>query len=158
MNTRVPINTNTPELPAIPGSDGGGGIPDAHANSHKHGGTDEVAVSSPSPNGIVKADASGKISDGWIPASVARVPHTHARAEIVDFPQLATVAETGDYGDLLGLPDILGESPQDGKIYGRKDGGWVEVVGGGGGTLTAPDGGIWQLVVDNDGVLGVVKL
>lgn len=29
---------------------------------------------------------------------------------------------------------------------------------GGGGTLTAPDGGEWQLVVDNDGILGVVKL
>jgi len=60
-----------------------------------------------------------------------------------------------------GGPVWVTESPEDGKIYGRKDGGWVEVVGGGGewdGTLIAPDASQWVLSVDNDGVLTATKV
>jgi hypothetical protein len=37
-----------------------------HAVTHKHGGVDEVAISSPAPNEIPKALATGKISTGWL--------------------------------------------------------------------------------------------
>lgn len=39
--------------------------PVAHATSHKHGGSDEVATATPTANAIPKADASGKL-DSWI--------------------------------------------------------------------------------------------
>lgn len=38
----------------------------AHATSHQHGGSDEVATATPGANAIVKADADGKIGAGWI--------------------------------------------------------------------------------------------
>lgn len=40
--------------------------PSAHASSHQHGGTDEIATATPGANAIVKADADGKIGAGWI--------------------------------------------------------------------------------------------
>lgn len=43
----------------------------AHATSHKHGGSDEVATATPAANAIPKADGTGKLNAGWIPASVA---------------------------------------------------------------------------------------
>lgn len=43
---------------------------------------------------------------------------------------LAAVAFSGDYDDLSG------DAPSDGSTYGRKDGAWVTVTGGGGGSLT----------------------
>ncbi len=36
----------------------------AHATSHRHGGSDEVATATPGANAIVKADADGKIGGG----------------------------------------------------------------------------------------------
>lgn len=42
-----------------------GGIPAAHASSHQHGGSDEVATATPAANAIPKADGSGKL-DSWI--------------------------------------------------------------------------------------------
>lgn len=39
--------------------------PVAHATSHKHGGSDEIATATPSANAIPKADSSGKL-DSWI--------------------------------------------------------------------------------------------
>lgn len=46
--------------------------PTSHAASHQHGGADEVATATPSANAIPKADASGQLSDGWIPVGVLR--------------------------------------------------------------------------------------
>ena len=43
--------------------------PTAHAASHKHGGSDEVATATPGLNEIVKADGAGDLADGWIKAS-----------------------------------------------------------------------------------------
>ncbi len=40
-----------------------------HANTHQHGGSDEVATASPAANAIPKADGTGKLPDGWIAES-----------------------------------------------------------------------------------------
>ena len=42
----------------------GGGV---HAEQHMHGGLDEVSTSTPAANAIPKADAAGKLSEGWLP-------------------------------------------------------------------------------------------
>jgi hypothetical protein len=44
--------------------------PTAHAASHQHGGSDEVATATPAANSIPKADASAKV-DGWVSANAA---------------------------------------------------------------------------------------
>jgi len=41
--------------------------------------------------------------------------------------ELASVATSGLYSDLLNQPTIIAEAPSDGKQYARKNGGWVEV-------------------------------
>jgi hypothetical protein len=40
--------------------------PTAHAASHKHGGSDEVAVASSAANGVPKASAGGVLASGWL--------------------------------------------------------------------------------------------
>lgn len=51
-----------------------------HSSTHKHGGIDEIAVSVPAANAIVKAKSDGKIDSGWLDISL-------------------------DHGDLSGLED-----------------------------------------------------
>jgi hypothetical protein len=53
-----------------------GGIPTAHAASHKHGGSDEVAVVEPAANAIPKAGADGLLDPGWLPAGSGFDPDT----------------------------------------------------------------------------------
>lgn len=43
-----------------------GGVPGAHAASHQHGGSDEVATATPANNAIPKANGSGKLANGWL--------------------------------------------------------------------------------------------
>lgn len=43
--------------------------PASHAASHQHGGADEIATASPAANAIPKANGSGDLDDGWVPAS-----------------------------------------------------------------------------------------
>jgi hypothetical protein len=45
--------------------------PAAHATSHKHGGSDEIATAAPAANAIPKADASGKLASGWVSKQLA---------------------------------------------------------------------------------------
>lgn len=45
-----------------------------------------------------------------------------------------------DGGKVRQGPSLLAEAPKDGKQYARKDGGWAEVAGGGGGTTA----GVWD--------------
>lgn len=52
----------------------GGGTPSAHATSHQHGGSDEVATATPTANAIPKAGAGGTLAAGWI-AGVAPTAH-----------------------------------------------------------------------------------
>ncbi len=40
-----------------------------HASTHQHGGADEVATATPAANAIPKAEASGELNLGWLPAS-----------------------------------------------------------------------------------------
>lgn len=42
-------------------------VPAPHAPTHKHGGSDEVAVAVAAANAIPKADGTGKLAAGWIP-------------------------------------------------------------------------------------------
>ena len=41
--------------------------PSAHASSHRHGGSDEVATSTPAANAIPKAGAGGTLDPAWLP-------------------------------------------------------------------------------------------
>lgn len=52
------------------GGGGGGGAPSAHAATHRHGGSDEVATGTPSANAIPKADPNGKL-DTWVSSGAA---------------------------------------------------------------------------------------
>ena len=47
--------------------------PTAHAASHRHGGSDEIAAASPGPNAIPKAGPGGTLADGWLSATIARL-------------------------------------------------------------------------------------
>lgn len=49
--------------------------------------------------------------------------------------------------------DILPEAPEDGKLYARQNGAWVEADGAAPTfrRITAPDGSIWRETIDNDG-------
>jgi hypothetical protein len=47
--------------------------PGAHAASHKHAGSDEVAVAAAAANAIPKAGSGGTLAAGWIPPGVATV-------------------------------------------------------------------------------------
>lgn len=49
--------------------------PSAHATSHQHGGSDEVAVAAAGANAIPKADAGGKLAVGWIPSHATTHQH-----------------------------------------------------------------------------------
>ena len=51
---------------------GSGGVPDPHASSHQHGGSDEVATLTPSAYAIPKADATGSL-DAWVSAEAIPV-------------------------------------------------------------------------------------
>jgi len=55
---------------------GGGGTPDAHAASHQHGGTDEVATATPAPNVIPKTGTNNFLAMGFLSATVASKPNT----------------------------------------------------------------------------------
>ncbi|MBM3724374.1 MAG: hypothetical protein FJW40_02965 [Acidobacteria bacterium] len=50
---------------------GGAGGP--HANSHQHGGADEVATATPGANAIVKANGTGRLASGWSPLLTSSV-------------------------------------------------------------------------------------
>lgn len=69
-----------------------GVAPAAHAASHKHGGSDQVATATPGANEIPKADGSGKLDAGWIPSSIA----TDAEVSAGD---VATEAAANAYTD-----------------------------------------------------------
>ena len=47
--------------------------PSAHATSHKHGGSDEIATATAAANAIPKADSAGKL-DGWISSATTSTP------------------------------------------------------------------------------------
>jgi len=56
---------------AIGGGTAAAAAPLAHASTHQHGGTDEVAVAVPAANAIPKALASRQLDPGWIPAAAS---------------------------------------------------------------------------------------
>lgn len=53
-----------------------GVTPSAHASTHQHGGSDEVATATAAPNAIPKADAAGQLAAGWMPALTGDVTTT----------------------------------------------------------------------------------
>jgi len=55
--------------------------PTAHAASHKNGGSDEVATATPAANAIPKADGTGKLAAGWLPATTAIFGANHQTVE-----------------------------------------------------------------------------
>ena len=50
---------------------------ETHAAEHKHGGNDEVASATPGPNAIPKADATGRLANGWLPQSATLTTTNH---------------------------------------------------------------------------------
>lgn len=65
--------------------------PTAHATSHQHGGSDEVAVAAPAANAIPKAGAGSTLAAGWLPAATESA---QGAAEIAT--QVETDAGTDD--------------------------------------------------------------
>lgn len=45
--------------------------PSAHASSHQHGGSDQIATATPGANAIPKAGSGGTLADGWLSANVS---------------------------------------------------------------------------------------
>ena len=65
--------------------------PTAHATSHKHGGTDEIATATPAANAIPKADAAGLL-DGWItPPAVVKATSWKLSDQLTEY-----VTDTGN--------------------------------------------------------------
>lgn len=60
-----------------------GGAPAAHAASHEHGGSDEVATAAVAANGIPKASAAGKLDMDWYPDFVPSGA-AHAKGAVPD--------------------------------------------------------------------------
>lgn len=54
--------------------------PTAHATSHKHGGSDEVATATAAANAIPKAGAGATLSAGWLPALSGAITTTAGSA------------------------------------------------------------------------------
>jgi trimeric autotransporter adhesin len=50
-----------------------GGTPAAHASTHQHSGSDEVATATAGANAIVKAGSGGTIADGWLSSAISRI-------------------------------------------------------------------------------------
>lgn len=72
---------------------GSGGTPDAHAASHKNGGSDEVATATPGANEIPKANASGQLVAGWGGAA-STLATLNASTKVVEDPANATATPT----------------------------------------------------------------
>lgn len=61
-----------------------------HAETHRHGGTDEVATETPGPHAIPKAGADGRLGSGWLP----EIPHPTAAISIVNpFPETIPIGQ-----------------------------------------------------------------
>lgn len=43
-------------------------VPTAHADTHRHGGADEVGSATPAPHALVKAGSTGLLASGWLPS------------------------------------------------------------------------------------------
>ena len=100
----------------------------------------DVTISAlPSATGLVATDKL-ELEQGTAPGNAS----THATlGQIADFV-------AGEVGE--GVP----EAPSDGKLYGRKDGAWSEVPGGGQGgyaTMNAQTGTAYTLVLADAGAL-----
>lgn len=106
---------------------GGAGLtpvpPAAHAPTHQHGGSDEVATATPSANAIPKALPSGLLDPGWIPSGgggdelvgVSANDSTpgHLADKLVSGTSAAVLTEISDGGDedlRLTISNVVGDS------------------------------------------------
>lgn len=67
----------------------GGGVA-LHSSSHKHGGGDEVATSTPTANAIPKAGSAGTLGLGWIPTMIAASPSGAGTKGLVPSPSASS--------------------------------------------------------------------
>lgn len=84
-----------------------GGMPDSHASTHQHGGSDEIGVDEPAANAIPKADAAGKL-DAWISAADTTRPgvvqlaaddeESASKAVKADDPRLSDARPAASHG------------------------------------------------------------
>lgn len=135
--------------------------PTAHAVSHRHGGSDEVATATPSANGIPKADSGGKLSTGWLDTgtgasqvvigndsrlSNARVPTVHASTHLsggsdpIKLDDLAAPDDNTDLNASTLKHGLLRKLSGDADQYLDGAGNWTtpEGTGGGGGGRATP--------------------
>jgi hypothetical protein len=75
--------------------------PTAHATSHQHGGSDEIATATPSTNAIPKTGGAGTLDDGWLAAAITRDEEINTFAEWVTFTGITGTCNTttGVLGD-----------------------------------------------------------
>lgn len=116
--------------------------PSAHAETHQHGGDDEIATATPWSHAIPKADETGKLDPGWLPMPEmdltdlqdvnAPVPND---GDILRFndgagewqPVEPPVPDVGDLGDVV-LTD-----PETGDVLTYMSGTWRNEPSAGGG-------------------------
>lgn len=80
--------------------------PTSHANTHKHGGSDEVSTVTPTANTIPKAGSSSTLSDGWLSTAIARAIDYYDKA--TSDARFAPISITGSVTSVgLSLPNIF---------------------------------------------------
>lgn len=70
--------------------------PSAHASSHKHGGSDEVATATAAANAIPKAGAGGTLDAGWLPAAGTAGTYTKVTTDAKGRVTSGTTLASGD--------------------------------------------------------------
>lgn len=78
-------------------------VPTAHASSHVHGGSDELATASPAANAIPKAGGGGTLALGWLPSAL-----TGKDADTLDGFEGAALEKTANKGANNGYAGLNG--------------------------------------------------